>query len=66
LENQAPTPYLKLGLLIIGIPMSSDPLWEMMMPENVEGLARSIPGAAETMTFWRHEWRIKSASGVVK
>ena len=46
--------------------MSSDPLWEMMMPDNVEGLARSITGAAETMTFWRLEWRIKSASGVVK
>ena len=42
------------------------PLWEMILPEDVEGLARSIRGSAETMTFWRHEWRIKPASGVVK
>ena len=42
------------------------PLWEMIVPGDAEGLARSIRASAESMTFWRHEWRIRPASGAVK
>lgn len=42
------------------------PLWAMILPEDVEGLRRSIQDSAKSMSYWAHEWRIKTPSGKVK
>ncbi|QEY31222.1 EAL domain-containing protein [Synechococcus sp. RSCCF101] len=48
--------------------VSSDatPLWDLVVQDDVIGLYRSIKTSARELTFWKHEWRIKTPSGRLK
>lgn len=38
------------------------PLWEMIHPEDVDGMRESVIHSAKTMQDWKHEWRIRPRS----
>lgn len=41
-------------------------LWEMVLPEDRDDLFKSVMQSKALLTFWSHEWRIRTPSGKVK
>jgi diguanylate cyclase (GGDEF)-like protein/PAS domain S-box-containing protein len=42
------------------------PLWDMVVPEDLDGLSKSVRQSAETGEMWEHEWRIRTRAGQLK
>ncbi|MFB1489174.1 MULTISPECIES: PAS domain S-box protein [unclassified Thiocapsa] len=42
------------------------PLWDAVLADDITGLAKSIEQSAKTLGFWKHEWRIRTPSGILK
>ena len=41
-------------------------LWDVVLADDIEGLAQSVEQSAKTLGFWKHEWRIRTPSGNLK
>lgn len=48
--------------------LQNDPtkLWEMVVPEDLEGLQRSVQESMQAMKGWEHEWQIVTPSNTKK
>lgn len=38
-------------------------LWDIILPEDVEGMQASIRRSAELLVPWKHQWRVETRSG---